>query len=48
MDPEEVDEIPSEIKGKKLHKIKTSKDKFGDYTTDDRYFVMRGSKKARQ
>ena len=45
MDPEEVDEIPPEINGKKLYKIKTTKDKFYDDTRDDRYFVMRNSSK---
>ena len=28
MDPEDVDEIPTEINAKKLYKIKTTKDKF--------------------
>ena len=46
MDPEEVDEIPTETNGKKLYKIKTTTNKFCDDTRDDRYFVMRNSSKT--
>ena len=45
MDQEEVDEIPPEINGKKLYKIKTTKNKFCDDTRDERYIVMRNSSK---